>query len=260
MRWILVFLLFFTFNSNGQDVNIEIVFFDFNSDFLKPSEKIKIDNLLSTPRISIDEVIAYCDPIGSDASNMDLAKLRNGSVFRYIESKGFSVKKQTEQGNKGLEVVPKEQYSQFRKVVIRYSIPVSIPVEKVNTYVDQFNNINLDSLGSSTKPTVLNIQFAPGLDQLIGNSELEIQNLYDFLRANENVSAFIRGHVCCTHDPTLSTARAYVVYKKLVDHGISPLRLKYEGFSNTIPAISPEVIEEHRQANRRVDVIFSKIN
>ncbi|MFN5844233.1 MAG: OmpA family protein [Flavobacteriia bacterium] len=84
-------------------------------------------------------------------------------------------------------------------------------------------------------------------------------NLFAFLRDHEDISVFIRGHVCCSHDPALSTARAYVVYSMLIDRGISPKRLKYEGFSNTIPAISPETNDNDRQANRRVDVIFSKM-
>lgn len=259
MRYFSLSLLLLTFGSFAQDVNVQSIYFDFNSDHLKTAEKQKIDSLLNTPDIGIDEVIAYCDPIGTDASNIALAKLRNGSVLSYLESKGFTVKQQTELGENGLKGISKDLYPKFRRVDIRFSIPVNVPSEKPNTLPDQFKEIKLDSIGESTKPVVLNIQFSPGQDILIGNSYGEIMNLYAYLRAHEDVSAFIRGHVCCSHDPMLSTARAYVVYSILVERGISTTRLRFEGFSNTIPAVFPETNELDRQANRRVDVIFSKI-
>jgi outer membrane protein OmpA-like peptidoglycan-associated protein len=259
MRHLTIFALLFSLCTTAQDINQISVFFDFNSDYLKASEQQKIDSLLATPNIDIDKLVAHCDPIGTYASNIELAKLRNHSISDYMSSKGFIPKQEINLGEKESNESLKDKYVYYRRVDIHFSIPVNMPQENVNIFPDQFKDLSLDSEGSSTKPVVLKIQFEPGLDKLLGNSDLEIQNLYDFLRENENVSAFIRGHVCCTHDPVLSTARAYVVYKKLVDYGISPLRLKYEGFSNTIPAVSPEVIEEHRQSNRRVDVIFSKI-
>ena len=81
--------------------------------------------------------------------------------------------------------------------------------------------------------------------------------LYDFLAENNEVYAFIRGHVCCAQDPELSTARAYVVYSTLLRKGIPVERISYQGFSNTIPAVYPEITDEDRQRNRRVDVLLS---
>jgi outer membrane protein OmpA-like peptidoglycan-associated protein len=243
------------------------VYFENNSAKISKKASQQLDSLLETARpgeFFIEKVIGYCDKNGSEQSNKVLASRRIASVESIIRSKGMTIIEKVEAG----ETYPSDakntdDLAYWRRVEIHYSIVPSEDksIKEKTSLKSQFTQIKIDSLETkSSQPVVLNIQFAPGLDQLIGNSELEIQNLYEFLRANENISAFIRGHVCCTHDPVLSTARAYVVYKKLVDYGISPLRLKYEGFSNTIPAVSPEVIEEHRQANRRVDVIFSKIN
>jgi outer membrane protein OmpA-like peptidoglycan-associated protein len=261
MRHLTILVLFFSLCSTAQDIDRVSVFFDFNSDYLNPSEKQKIDSLLTTPNIDIEKIIAHCDPIGTDNSNFELGNLRNLSVSNYLSSKGFKVANQIVIGEKDSKNVAKNDFPNFRRVDIHYSIPVNLSVteEKVNTFPDQFKEIKLDSIGSSTKPIVLNIQFAPGQDILIGNSYNEIMNLYAFLRANEDISAFIRGHVCCSHDPMLSSARAYVVYSMLVERGISTTRLRFEGFSNTIPAVFPETNELDRQANRRVDVIFSKI-
>jgi outer membrane protein OmpA-like peptidoglycan-associated protein len=261
MRYVSFIILFLSFLSKAQNINIERIYFDFNSDHLKGSEKEKIDSLLSIPNIVIDEIIAYCDPVGTDNSNFELGNLRNLSVSNYLLSKGFKTANTVVIGEKNSKNVIQNEYPNFRRVDIHFSIPVNLKgtEEKVNTFPDQFKEIKLDSEGSPTKPIVLNIQFAPGQDILIGNSYNEIMNLFAFLRAHEDVSAFIRGHVCCSHDPTLSTARAYVVYAMLVERGISPTRLRFEGFSNTMPAVFPETNELDRQANRRVDVIFSKI-
>ncbi|MEY3237998.1 MAG: hypothetical protein RI883_2099, partial [Bacteroidota bacterium] len=119
-------------------------------------------------------------------------------------------------------------------------------------------DFNLEKIASSNKSSiVLNIEFVPGEDILIGNSFEEINKLYIFLNENPKVYAFLRGHVCCADDFALSSARAHAVFLKLVQKGIESSRLRYDGFSNTIPVITPELTDEDRQKNRRVDVIFT---
>jgi flagellar motor protein MotB len=46
----------------------------------------------------------------------------------------------------------------------------------------------------------------------------------------------------------------------LIKKGIHPDRLDFKGFNRTVPVVYPEVTEEDQQRNRRVDVVFSKLN
>ena len=58
-------------------------------------------------------------------------------------------------------------------------------------------------------------------------------------------------------DYEISFLRAKAVNDYLIRRGISENRLGYEGYSNTIPLVTPELTEEDQQRNRRVDVIFT---
>lgn len=55
----------------------------------------------------------------------------------------------------------------------------------------------------------------------------------------------------------LSKQRAKIVYKELVKRGVTKKRLKYQGYSNNLPLVTPEKTEIDRRKNRRVDIIFS---
>jgi outer membrane protein OmpA-like peptidoglycan-associated protein len=58
-------------------------------------------------------------------------------------------------------------------------------------------------------------------------------------------------------DYEISYSRAKSVNDYLIRRGISEKRIGYEGYSNSIPLIKPELTEEDQQRNRRVDVIFT---
>lgn len=213
--------------------------------------------------IIIENIIGYCDVNGSEKSNKELAQRRVSSVQNFLSSYPIVIQKTTAAGeNYPIGSTRLNELAYWRRVEIHYQVLKATPVKVENSVVtNQFSSIKIDSIHSGElAPIVLKINFMPGLDVLLENSHQEIENLFQFLRANENVFAFIRGHVCCADDYPLSSARAYVVYSKLVERGISPSRLKFQGFSNTIPAISPEITEEHRIRNRRVDVVFSLID
>lgn len=60
------------------------------------------------------------------------------------------------------------------------------------------------------------------------------------------------------NDVELSTKRAMAVYNDLLLEGIDKSRISFQGFGNSLP-ISPELDEETRQLNRRVDVVFSDL-
>lgn len=260
---ILTFLLFVGLNCLAQETKTLHLFFHVGDYSLTKQSKKSLDslfNVVSGEDLLITNVAAFCDTTGSVEMNRVLANNRLETVYNYITTNGKIVNSKNSIG----EDYPLEKnvknFRYWRRVDVTYIFarPISV-IEKEIPSTNKFEKVNIDSLvANASEAIVLDIQFVPGQDVLMPGSENEIWRLYDFLSANPKAFAFIRGHVCCANDPFLSTARAYAVYTMLTNQGISPTRLKYQGFSNTMPR-AEEIDEESRQLNRRVDVVFSKI-
>lgn len=122
----------------------------------------------------------------------------------------------------------------------------------------RLSEINVDNLDKSVVLITLNIQFEGNKPITTAVSIKEMKDLFNFLYYNPAVDAFIRGHVCCGDEMTLSKKRAKHVYKELIKRGISEERLRYQGFSNSLLLVNPERSEADRRMNRRVDIILSK--
>lgn len=123
---------------------------------------------------------------------------------------------------------------------------------------NRLSKIDVNELDNSVILINLNLQFEGDAPLITKNSIKEINDLVKFLYLNNSVDAFIRGHVCCGDQMPLSKKRAKTVYLELIRRGISPDRLRYDGFSNNVPAVFPERTDLDRSRNRRVDIMFSK--
>lgn len=120
----------------------------------------------------------------------------------------------------------------------------------------EFNGVQL-SAKEKLEPIPLTIEFENASPIVREYSIPEMDKLFQFLNAHENVDIFIRGHVCCMDDYDISLARAKALNNYLVRRGISQSRIGYEGYSNRIPLVWPELTGEDQQRNKRVDVIFT---
>lgn len=107
-------------------------------------------------------------------------------------------------------------------------------------------------------PIVTPITFIGGKAKVTKDSYPYLDYLRATLVKNPDLSAHIRGHVCCGPNFRISNARAKTVYKYLIKHGISKTRLSYKGYSNNEPVVWPEKTNDDRKSNRRVDIIFKK--
>ncbi len=260
----LTFLLFVGLNCLAQETKTLHLYFHVGDYSLTKQSKKSLDslfNVVSGGDLLITNISAYCDTTGSIEMNRSLANNRLETVYNYVTEKGEIVNSKNAFGEEYPLDKSVYNYRSWRRVDVSYIFADIVRVEEVEIpSSNKFANVNLDSLVANTSDAiVLDIQFVPGQDVLLPGSENEIWRLYDFLSANPKAFAFIRGHVCCANDPFLSAARAYAVYTMLTNQGISPTRLKYQGFSNTLPR-AEEIDEESRQLNRRVDVVFSKID
>ena len=272
MRFIfyIVPFLFISLSCFGQK---RVVTFYFESSLaeLKDDQQKKFERFIDTIEPSahtITEIQSYCDNQGSNEYNVQLAKKRIAHVVSLLAKKEFQPLSTQANGEEksgestlpqdlrkwrkvDIHIEPKKQMEEITALAID-SLPSDAPRPSA------FDNLTVDYLKSEeAEPVVLNIEFFPGTDALYGDSYAELDKLFQFMRQNEDMKAFIRGHVCCGSDMYLSYSRAYVVYNFLMQRGISLKRIDLKGFDNTMPRVSPELTDEDRQRNRRVDVIFT---
>ncbi len=118
----------------------------------------------------------------------------------------------------------------------------------------------LKQIKSGTTFNLQNIHFATDSDSLLIESDVEINRLCDFLRANPTIRIRVIGHTdnqgSSEHNKDLSQRRALALVKKLVkDKKISSKRMTYGGLGDTKPIASNDT-EEGRARNRRVEVII----
>jgi OOP family OmpA-OmpF porin len=101
-----------------------------------------------------------------------------------------------------------------------------------------------------------NIYFEFNSSVLLDSSFYELNRLVNLLEKNSNIRLLIVGHTdnigTEEYNLQLSLQRALSVRKYLVNNGISPGRLEYEGKGFSIPLKNNET-EENRQINRRVE-------
>ncbi len=109
--------------------------------------------------------------------------------------------------------------------------------------------------------------FEPGRHYLLPGSEKYITELYNVLKNNKDLKIELIGHICCeyatkdaydndTRSFTLSLNRAKFLYVTLLRMGINEARMKYAGLGSTKPKVYPEITENDRIANRRVEILI----
>ena len=252
------------------------IYFASNSSYLSKESTEKLTIFKETiihEGLNLKELKGYCDTLGSTTYNLYLSNKRVKTVLKILSITNESSIKWS--GNGEVHPAHTRNYSnsEKRRVDIIYSKAdeISEKVKKVKKTepsevpLNQNENSLTSNFINFLKDTTLNevtiqlsILFQPGTDAFLHPNDPQLVELYNFLHYNSNISAHIRGHVCCGNNLPLSHNRAMRVYNYLVHRSISPKRVDYQGYSNKLPVITPEKTKEDRQKNRRVDVIFSK--
>ncbi|MDX1913718.1 MAG: OmpA family protein [Saprospiraceae bacterium] len=99
----------------------------------------------------------------------------------------------------------------------------------------------------------------------LGTSEKGLEDLYNMLKNDENISVEIGGHTNNNLHPyadkamDLSTKRAKSVADWLISKGVSPDRVQYKGYGWTKP-VEPNTTPEGRKRNQRVEVTILTYN
>ena len=226
-------------------------------------------------------VLGYTDYLGGKSYNEELSKTRAKNVKDYLITMGFEDKDIMLCTGKGkIDHVPvkgKEGIESDRKVQIIIDGNPSIqsvtqgPQVKTQAQVKGTTKIDVAALKVNQSLNLKNIHFYSGRHDILPESESELINLYLTLKENPKLKIMIEGHICCPDNTygsdvldednsgLLSETRAKAVYKYIVAKGIEPSRMKYRGFGNTRMLVNPEITDNDRTQNRRVEIrIISK--
>ena len=104
-----------------------------------------------------------------------------------------------------------------------------------------------------------NIYFATGKTRILDSSEPALAELYQFLRSRPDQKIRIVGHTdnigSDRSNQVLSEGRCQEVKQAMIDRGIKPERIEIEGRGERDPIV-PNDSDEHRQMNRRVEIVL----
>lgn len=279
---LLCFVIAHTLFAFGQNNDTMEVRFATNVTKLSKEASNDIDQLIFKDKLIHGQkliVLGYADYVGNKEHNEQLSTARAKNVKDYLVASGFKesdiklcvgkgeIVRAPVSGNGG--------YANDRKVqiIIDGSQPQPAPpaapavVEKKPKPVEK----EMARLEKNETMALKDILFVGGSDELLPTSYPELEKLATFMLEHNTVKIQVEGHICCMMDPNmtddmgpdghspLSERRAKKVYLYLVSKGVYGGRVKVIGLGNTRPLVNPEVTEEDREANRRVEIrILSK--
>ena len=133
------------------------------------------------------------------------------------------------------------------------------PVVKQTYYSNIMNKLDTLSLN---KPFILeNIYFDFDSYRLSSKSFATLDSITNYLKDHKTIEFIINGHTdnigSSFYNQWLSTERAKSVYKYFYESGISPARMQYIGYGDSMPITSNKT-NEGRQKNRRVELVIIK--
>lgn len=133
-----------------------------------------------------------------------------------------------------------------------------LPEEIRSDSANYLSTVDVVELGPGDAVVLQNIQFEFNSAALTADSQSGIDMLVAFLNRNPQLKVELAGHTDdvgnANYNLKLSSERAEVVRKALIDNGIDETRLTAKGYGATKPIV-PNDSEEHRAMNRRTEMI-----
>ncbi len=123
--------------------------------------------------------------------------------------------------------------------------------------------IRIQPIVPGARADIQNLYFYGNQAVLLPRSEPELPILMQFMQVNPTIIVEIAGHVNVPFSPPvdsssfsfgLSMARARMVYEYLIDQGVPPFRLAYNGYGNQEMRFPYARNEKQQALNRRVEI------
>jgi len=146
-----------------------------------------------------------------------------------------------------------------KKIEKETPIVTQVDSKKSNPKKKIMEELDRKSMKKGQKITMKNLYFAADSDSIEINSYYVLDELFDFLKDNNDIRIEIGGHTNgvkgITHDycDNLSNKRAQQVANYLVRKGIEETRLEYKGYGKRQPLASNKT-KSGRKKNQRVEI------
>ncbi len=282
---LLIFLTFLTFFTYAQ--NKTIVLFDYDQFNLKSNEQSKLKQLITGKYILEITITGYTDLDGNENYNQKLSLKRAKSVEAFFIKNGVTAPQIKSVSGKGEIQTGDKSQNRRVDISIEFDKEVSIvppiiekPIsEDIIEEIQELEKIVSEDIQPELNENIVTnlevgqtlalkgLNFIPGRHFLMPNSESTLFELIKILNNNPSLKIEVQGHICCltsgadgldidTQTMTLSVNRAQYVYNYLIENGISPYRLSYEGFAASKPLVE-EITDEDQQLNRRVEIMIT---
>ena len=245
MRLFLLLFVSICFSQNKQSF-----YFDFNESTFNTQQQNDFQTWLhENPSIEILKIEGFCDFVGTNSYNKNLASKRINYVLKKCNSLNLDAKK----------IQIKSYGEDFEQDSI----------QDVNRRVDvhYISNEDLDAFVSKNskgkKIALKNLNFYNNSGEVLPESKPVLEELLALMNKYPKLKIDIQGHICCQSleeadkIPDIAKTRALSVYIYLTNNGIKEDRLSYQSFKSKKPIYPiPELNEEQRIANRRVEIMI----
>jgi len=280
MKIIRIIFLLISLNLYSQDDSLSIFFESAKFD-ISYNQQVKLERfiaMLDEDKYNGFRMYGYADYVGDYGYNLELSQNRLNEVRKFLNSRGItdemiidniargelSDKSEDEIGNsksRRVDII----YAQIEIVdVAETEINEQVePQEKQIIKEDPKSIDEIDDAEVGTNLILKNLNFKPGTANILNKSRPVLEKLLEIMRDNPSMKIEIQGHICCyspfiTHDG-VAYARAKFVYDYLLNKGVSRYRLSFTDFGASRKLVEPELSEEDRIKNRRVEIkILSK--
>jgi len=259
---ILVFILFV--QSNYAQIDSIAIYYDLGQYKLTKTNIVKIQNQLKVLEDASNyyiQIISSCDYIGSSKSN-ELLSVKRAEAVRDLLLKRENI------------IVSAIKYQAVGEIPVNKKEKRKNGIKnhrKTTLIIKTESQFKMDKIKHSKKGDIIAIDaivFYPGRHFLRKKSIPILKELLEVLQKNPKLKIEIRGHVCCGKSITskldgldndtktydLSKNRAKHIYNYLVYKKIDSTRIIYHGYGFTKPLVFPEITNQDRMDNRRVEI------
>jgi outer membrane protein OmpA-like peptidoglycan-associated protein len=261
-RLTLVMMGFLPLAAASQQTTVLNIYFDHDRAVLRKESFPLLDSFAASYRSDPQEIslFGHCDESGTDDYNLGLSRKRVAAVRAYLVRAGVSPSAIVSAIGFGEEkplndnLTPQERQLNRRVELTLTGAGLTLK-ERIKNVTDTAAVITLKT-----------INFIGGMHQFLPESNDELAELLDAMKAYPTLVIRVEGHICCESHAgdgldietgliNLSEARAKAVMDHLISNGIETSRISYKGFGHSVPLYPyPEKGEEERSANRRVEV------
>lgn len=272
MRYFLFLLLLGQF-APAQTPQEHFLYFDSNAYLLTETQKSEIISLFSSEEntITIITVHGFCDDVGTEKANLILSQKRAAEVADFLR-KELQVKVSNSIGEGEIPLPENAVNSDDirrnnRMVKITYSKePIAATTDPAETKKPSVEYKTFsDELKKGDRILMKNLLFLGSLTLFKSpeEAEEELRKVINYMNSHPDTKIEIQGHVCCitnsfkdaydriSQKNNLSQTRAKKVFDYLVEQGISPQRMNYQGYGRRFPIPGGE---EHD--NKRVEILI----